>query len=816
MLRVAALVAIVAACACGGPDRRLDAAFEGATQALRRGDLTQAQSLAAAGLASAARAADTEWPWKFRVLHSEILLAKRDPDQASQLTIAAVPAGSRFDAIRLRIQYLQARVEYLRGRLPQALAIIDKAGDSGHEGTGTALEMGAFAGQLRIQLGQWDEGQAELNTVIERAARADDRYAEALALNVMGMGRTVRSRFDEALPWFERLLALRDLQETALYSRALYNAGLCYARLGLFERAAAYQERAVKAYQKREVSADYEQALGQLGNTYVLQNRPAEGLPYIKQALDVARQANLAADATLWAGNLASAYTAIGQWDAADRFNQEAQRLWAATQSGKPVYNTLNSAAIAAGRLRHQEAIRLFEDALATPDAPPSVVWDAHAGVASAAIALGKPDLAGRHFDAALAVIERTRSGLLKTDYKVSYLAQLISFYQQYVDVLVAQGRIERALEIADSSRGRVLAERQGGAAPARISAAQFVERARQSRSVFLSYWLTPGRSFLWVVSGSGVKCLPLPPEAEIQALVRDHQAGIANVLAHPLGAAGTAGDTLYRLLLQPVAAMLPPGTPIVIVPDGALHAVNFETLPVDGSRRHFWIEDAEIQIAPSLAALTMKTAPATADRSLLLIGNPAPRAPEFPALSYAPIEMTNVARHFGAGQVETFDGVRASPEAYDSARPERFGFVHFTAHATASLESPLDSAVILSGPDSAFKLYARDVATRPLQAEVVTVSACRSAGERAYSGEGLIGFSWAFLRAGARRVIAGLWDVDDRSTADLMDKLYANLAAGDPAPRALRRAKLALIAQGGSSARPYNWGPFEVFTVTP
>ncbi len=113
-------------------------------------------------------------------------------------------------------------------------------------------------------------------------------------------------------------------------------------------------------------------------------------------------------------------------------------------------------------------------------------------------------------------------------------------------------------------------------------------------------------------------------------------------------------------------------------------------------------------------------------------------------------------------------------------------------------------------------KLYARDVAAQPLEAELVTVSACRSAGERAYAGEGLIGFSWAFLRAGARRVIAGLWDVDDRSTAELMDRVYAGLRAGESPSRALRSAKLFLVRQGGSLARPYNWGPFQMFTVAP
>ena len=167
-------------------------------------------------------------------------------------------------------------------------------------------------------------------------------------------------------------------------------------------------------------------------------------------------------------------------------------------------------------------------------------------------------------------------------------------------------------------------------------------------------------------------------------------------------------------------------------------------------------------------------------------------------------------------GGVATYQGVRASPAAYTSSPPDRFTYVHFTAHAAANLESPLDSAVILSGPEGAYKLYARDVAALPLRAELVTVSACRSAGARAYSGEGLVGFAWAFLRAGASRVIAGLWDVDDRSTADLMDRLYAGIAAGDTASHALREAKLVMLAQGGNYAKPYYWGPFQLFTVVP
>src|SRR5262249_44139521 len=166
------------------------------------------------------------------------------------------------------------------------------------------------------------------------------------------------------------------------------------------------------------------------------------------------------------------------------------------------------------------------------------------------------------------------------------------------------------------------------------------------------------------------------------------------------------------------------------------------------------------------------------ASRSLLLFGAPADADPKYPALANAPVEMTKVAAHFDATRVVRYEGAGASPAAFRDAGAERFDVVHFAAHAAANVESPLDSAVILAAENGSYKLYARDVADERLTADLVTVSACRSAGERAFAGEGLVGFAWAFLRAGARRVVAGLWDVDDRSTADLMDTLYERLAA--------------------------------------
>ena len=100
-----------------------------------------------------------------------------------------------------------------------------------------------------------------------------------------------------------------------------------------------------------------------------------------------------------------------------------------------------------------------------------------------------------------------------------------------------------------------------------------------------------------------------------------------------------------------------------------------------------------------------------------------------------------------------------------------------------------------------------------PLNADLVTLSACRSAGARMYSGEGLVGLSWAFLRAGAGSVVAGLWDVTDMSTAKLMADFYAQLVKNVPPTEALRQAKLHLLHSNNAYKKPFYWGPFQLYT---
>jgi len=260
------------------------------------------------------------------------------------------------------------------------------------------------------------------------------------------------------------------------------------------------------------------------------------------------------------------------------------------------------------------------------------------------------------------------------------------------------------------------------------------------------------------------------------------------------------------------------------VFPDGRLSLLNFETLVARGCARpcpasadprpHYWIDDVTVTTASSLSLLARSSLPAVPlDPNILLVGNADFASPDFPTLAQAGKEIRLVEKSFAESRRYALTGPAATASGYLDAHPERFAYIHFTAHGTASRLQPLDSAIILSPEADSFKLYARDIIKRPVSAYLVTISACNGAGTKTYAGEGLVGLSWAFLRAGAHNVIAGLWEVSNASTPQLMDELYQNLQAGQDPAVALRNAKLSLVHSAGNYRRPFYWAPFLLYS---
>jgi CHAT domain-containing protein len=469
---------------------------------------------------------------------------------------------------------------------------------------------------------------------------------------------------------------------------------------------------------------------------------------------------------------------------------------------------------IAESKRDYTQAEKSFQRVIDDPKAGSAQKWEAESRVARVYAEEGKYDAAEKEFRHSLATIEGVRSSVQAEDLRLSFLSSAISFYDDYIGFLISRHRAEDALQVAELSRSRTLAEGLG-AAPKTLSfpLRDFQPRqiAQRTNSVLLVYWLGQKKSYLWVITPAKVTCLTLAGATEIDPLVKSYREAVLSG-RDVLAGGSTEGEKLYTLLVEPAKKFVPLGSRVILLPDGSLYGLNFETLLVPWPKPHFWIEDVTLSTASSLTLLGSGAHGAPKDWNLLLVGDAVSASNDFPVLRQAAAEMDRVGRYFGDSRREVLAGPQATPAAFLQRRPERFAYLHFVTHGSASRAHPLDSAVILSPDGDSFKLYARDIVKHPLSAYLVTVSACNGSGTRAYSGEGLVGLSWAFLRAGAHNVIAALWEVNDASTPQLMDKLYAELSQGRDPASALRAAKLSLLHSDTIFSKPFYWAPFQLY----
>ncbi len=747
--------------------------------------------------------------WELVLRKTELLEQLNRREEALAWLRLKAPSAPPADSVRLLQE--QASIENALDQLRQAdhdYADATRMAQSLQDAP-LAAKLEVRRARVLTKLDQTEQAEELLGQAEGYVRASGDRYLVPYILHYRGLAREARNQFEDAIAPLQMSLEIfrQDPNRKALAANVMISLAWCYYRLGQIEKA-------MGLYQQAESLAapdDQHLALGHLGNIFLEQGDFAKAADYYRQA---AAQAKGRDDYYYpkWLDNLAIALIEQGKWAEAAPYSAEALKLESASSPELP------PAMVTEGRIQaHRGDYRTAEKTLRqVAESRQNIAFalDAYSALAELYADRNRPEEARREFESALALVDESTASLREDENKLSYLASLIDLHQQYVDFLMDCGDAAGAFAVAESSRARLLRERLDlpRARVRSYNTERYEAAAAASGTTFLAYWIGPKKSYLWAISGKHFDSYRLPAVGEIQKLAAQYQGAIERG-GTPQPEELAAGTKLFQLLL-PTAALRHEGK-YLIVPDGPLYALNFETLPVAGSRPHFWIEDARVAVAPSLDMLLERHAKPTQGRSLLLVGDATEWSPEYPKLSHAGQEMDGIRKLFPDTSQKILRGPDATPVAYMRAQPGDYSFIHFTAHATANRNSPFDSAIILSkGNEGEGRLSVKEVLGTRVRAELVTISACHSAGARTYWGEGLVGFAWAFLESGAHGVIAGLWDVSDYSSPRLMRNLYAGLTRSQAPADALRAAKLDLI-RGGKYADPYYWGAFQLYEGT-
>lgn len=430
-----------------------------------------------------------------------------------------------------------------------------------------------------------------------------------------------------------------------------------------------------------------------------------------------------------------------------------------------------------------------------------------------ARLATGDKRSAERDLEAAIEVIDtqqpRTGGSLQR-----SFLDERAAVFDEMVRLQIEErDDLHQALTYLERGRARALLERLDPRR-ARLGTldSRSAVRAIADGTTVLVFSLNEDQLYRWRLSNRDASFARAPSRAILED-VEELRRGVRE----PLGENGwrRPAERLYRALVSPESGALPAGERLGLVLDGELFRIPFDLL-VNPETGQLLIEEREIEIAPSLTTyLRPASRMPTARRSVLVVADPSFDHQAFPAfagLSAAREEARAVALAYPESLV--LAGAAATAERFLEVT-DRFEAIHLAAHFLVNRDYPELSRILLAaarGDPNGGALLARQVADIGLRrGTVVSLATCSSAEGRPSESEGVVSLAHYFLAAGASSVVASLWPVDDRATADLFVHFHRGLASGDEPATALRAAKLEAIASGDRRALS-TWAAFQVF----
>jgi CHAT domain-containing protein len=383
------------------------------------------------------------------------------------------------------------------------------------------------------------------------------------------------------------------------------------------------------------------------------------------------------------------------------------------------------------------------------------------------------------------------------------------------------------------------------------------IQRLLDADTLLLQFSLGEQRSYMWLVSSKSIASYELPNRAEIEEAARRfyHLLRNPDQSTEPKALEESA-QHLSRMLLSPAASLLG-SKRLLIVPDGALHYVPFAALAtpshIEAANCPPLIVNHEIVVLPSASVLEQirrelsqrkrpQRAVAVLADPVFSRDDPRLRSNTLPnELSSAPVSdlqramadvglAGNLSRFprlpFSRREAEAIAGsvpqtqsmkaldFRASRDTATNGELSNYRIVHFATHGLLNNTHAELSGIVLSLIDSEGQpqdgfLRLHEIYNLRLPADLVVLSACQTGLGKEIRGEGLVGLTRGFMYAGAARVAASLWKVDDAATAELMKRFYLGmLMQGLPPAAALRKAQVGMWRQERWRS-PYYWAAF-------
>jgi CHAT domain-containing protein/Tfp pilus assembly protein PilF len=375
--------------------------------------------------------------------------------------------------------------------------------------------------------------------------------------------------------------------------------------------------------------------------------------------------------------------------------------------------------------------------------------------------------------------------------------------------------------------------------------------------TVLLEYALGGERSYVFAVTQDSIVAFPLPKRADIDASAREVYRLLASRDVKDASMAKQALVTLSHQVLEPVAGQLNKKR-VLVVSDGALQYIPFAVLPAPQDSSVSLLIEHEVVNLPSASVLAVlrrqlsgrKIAPKTVailadpvfnrhddrlriankndrsglpdateiswqselDKSAMEVGlahgNPFPRLVFSRREAHA---IYSAARQGDATKSLDFD---ASKGAAMNSQLQDYRIVHYATHGLLNNEHPELSGLVFSLVDRQGKpqdgfLRLIDIYNLELNADLVVLSACQTALGKQIAEEGLVGLTRGFMYAGAPRVMASLWKVDDEATAELMKKFYEGMLKNGQTPAQALRSSQVWMSQQKRWKEPYYWAGF-------